>query len=48
MSLKELVNHVQGLSEQGSGKRSFRVMKEMGWFDEHNQLSDDMRTQLGF
>ncbi|WP_131793550.1 hypothetical protein [Legionella brunensis] len=46
MSLKELVRHAQGLSNQGSGKRSQQVMREMNWLDENNQVKEEINNLL--
>lgn len=46
MSLKELVQHAQGLSKQGSGKRSQEVMKKMGWLNENNEVTSKISDYL--
>ncbi|CDZ77288.1 hypothetical protein BN59_01571 [Legionella massiliensis] len=45
-SLRELVQHARGLSEQGSGKRSQEVMKRMGWLDENNEVTAEIGNYL--
>ncbi|CAM2993784.1 Uncharacterised protein [Legionella steigerwaltii] len=46
MSLKELVEHAQGHSKQGSGKRSQEVMRKMGWLNENNEVSGAISEYL--
>lgn len=46
MSLKELVDHAQGHSKQGSGKRSQEIMKSMGWLNEDNEVCGEIREYL--
>lgn len=40
--LSELVNHARGLTNNGTGKRSQKVMKKLGWLDEHNQIKSNL------
>lgn len=42
MSLKEMVQHAQGLSKEGNGARSRSLMKEMGWLNKDNTISGDL------
>lgn len=42
MSLKEMVEHAQGFSKEGSGARSRTLMKEMGWLNADNTISGDL------
>ncbi|KTD08546.1 hypothetical protein [Legionella jamestowniensis] len=44
--LHELVKHAQGLSKEGSGKRSQLVMKQLGWLDKNNQVRSDLASVL--
>ncbi|KTD34214.1 hypothetical protein Lmor_1611 [Legionella moravica] len=44
MDLTELVKHAQGLSRQGTGKRSQLVMKELGWLDADNNIIGELST----
>ncbi|PWY54286.1 hypothetical protein DGG96_17700 [Legionella qingyii] len=46
MSLKELVEHAQGRSQHGSGKRSKEIMKTMGWLDESNEVTDKISSYI--
>ncbi|MCW8397745.1 hypothetical protein OQJ26_02950 [Legionella sp. PATHC038] len=46
MSLQELVDHAQGHSKQGSGKRSQEIMKSMGWLNEDNEVCGEIREYL--
>ncbi|KTC84467.1 hypothetical protein [Legionella brunensis] len=46
MTLKDLVSHAQGASNQGSGKRSQAVMKEMGWLDENAEVIGELNNIL--
>ncbi|ASQ46864.1 hypothetical protein [Legionella clemsonensis] len=45
-SLHELFKHAQGLSKEGSGKRSQFVMKQLGWLDKNNQITRDLASVL--
>ncbi|WP_392537439.1 hypothetical protein [Legionella sp. 227] len=46
MSLQELVDHAQGHSKQGTGKRSQEIMKSMGWLNEDNEVCGEIREYL--
>lgn len=42
-SLNDLVQHALGNSTNGSGKRSREVMKKMGWINDNNELTTEIR-----
>ncbi|MCW8443001.1 hypothetical protein OQJ05_02915 [Fluoribacter gormanii] len=46
MSLKQLVEHAQGRSMHGNGKRSKEIMKTMGWLDENNEITDKISRYI--
>ncbi|MCL5272290.1 MAG: hypothetical protein M1486_03080 [Gammaproteobacteria bacterium] len=38
------MQHAQGLSNEGSGKRSQLVMKQLGWLDDNNKVTGELST----
>jgi len=46
MSIKELVQHAQGLSGKGSGERSQAVMRKLGWLDQNNEATAAISSYL--
>ena len=46
MDLTEIVKHAQGLSKEGSGKRSQLVMKQLGWFDVNNNVTGELSAVI--
>lgn len=46
MSLKQLVEHAQGRSMHGNGKRSKEIMKTIGWLDENNEITDKISRYI--
>ncbi|WP_454781787.1 hypothetical protein [Legionella sp. WA2022007384] len=46
LSLDELVEHAQGRSKHGNGKRSKEIMQSMGWLDENNQVTDKISSYI--
>lgn len=45
-SLKDMIEHAQGRSAQGTGFRSREVMKSLGWLNAKNEVSDELMLTL--